>query len=110
MIAGPKVGGSEGMSASRVADGGRRGWIVPIGGAEDKENSPQILRRFVELAGGAAADIAVIPTASLARETGPRYERLFGEMGARSVVSLDFDTRRDADEPGRLERLEGATG
>jgi cyanophycinase len=31
-------------------------------------------------------------------------------MGARSVVSLDFDTRRDADEPGRLERLEGATG
>ena len=83
---------------------------MPIGGAEDKENSPQILRRFVELAGGAAADIAVIPTASLARETGPRYERLFGEMGARSVVSLDFDTRRDADEPGRLERLEGATG
>src|SRR5271156_1331878 len=85
MIAAPKVGGSEGMCASRVQDGGRRGWIVPIGGAEDKENSPQILRRFVELAGGAAADIAVIPTASLVRETGPRYERLFGEMGARSV-------------------------
>ena len=58
-----------------------------------------------------AADIAVIPTASLVRETGPRYEHLFSEMGARSVVtSLDFDTRRDAEEPGRLERLRQATG
>jgi cyanophycinase len=98
------------MCASRVAEGGRRGWIIPIGGAEDKENSPQILRRFVDLAGGTAADIAVIPTASLVRETGPRYERIFGDMGARSVVCLDFDTRRDAEETGRLERLNRATG
>jgi hypothetical protein len=70
------------MCASKVAEGGRRGWIIPIGGAEEKENSPQILRRFVDLAGGGAADIAVIPTASLVRDTGPRYERIFGEMGA----------------------------
>jgi cyanophycinase len=93
-----------------VAEGARRGWIVPIGGAEDKDGSPQILRRFVELAGGSAADIAVIPTASLQRATGPRYERIFDDMGARSVVSLDFDTRRDAEETGRLERLNRATG
>src|ERR1700722_6453213 len=37
------------MCASKVAAGGERGWIIPIGGAEEKENSPQILRRFVEL-------------------------------------------------------------
>lgn len=98
------------MCASKVIEGNERGWIVPIGGAEDKENSPQILRRFVELAGGAAADIVVIPTASLLRGTGPRYERLFSEMGAARVASLDFDTRRDADEPGRLERLRRASG
>jgi len=98
------------MCASKVIEGNERGWIVPIGGAEDKENSPQILRRFVELAGGAAADIVVIPTASLLRGTGPRYERLFSEMGAARVASLDFDTRRDADEPGRLERLRCASG
>ncbi len=98
------------MCASKVIEGKERGWIVPIGGAEDKENSPQILRRFVELAGGAAADIVVIPTASLLRGTGPRYERLFSEMGAARVASLDFDTRRDADEPGRLERLRCASG
>lgn len=98
------------MCASKVIEGNERGWIVPIGGAEDKENSPQILRRFVELAGGAAADIVVIPTASLMRGTGPRYERIFSEMGAARVASLDFDTRRDADEPGRLERLRRASG
>jgi cyanophycinase len=98
------------MCASKVDEGGERGWIIPIGGAENKENSPQILRRFVELAGGGAADIVVIPTASASLSTGPRYERLFTEMGASKVASLDFDTRRDAEEPGRLERLGQATG
>jgi cyanophycinase len=98
------------MCASKVAEGAERGWIVPIGGAEEKENSPQILRRFVQLAGGDAADIAIIPTASVTRSTGPRYERIFSEMGALRVTSLDFDTRRDAEETGRLERLRQASG
>ena len=98
------------MCASKVADGKERGWIIPIGGAEEKENSPQILRRFVQLAGGDAADIVVIPTASQLRATGPRYERIFGELGAERVTSMDFDTRRDAEEPSRLERLGQATG
>jgi cyanophycinase len=100
----------EKMCASKVAEGAARGWIIPIGGAEDKENSPQILQRFVELAGGPRADIAIIPTASSVSSTGSRYERIFSEMGARRVVSLDFDTRRDAEEPGRLERLREASG
>jgi cyanophycinase len=98
------------MCASKVADGQQRGWIIPIGGAEDKDNSPAILKRFVELAGGSNADIVVIPTASQLRDTGPRYERLFGDLGAERVVSIDFDTRRDADEPSRIARLEQASG
>jgi len=98
------------MCASKVADGGERGWIIPIGGAEEKENSPQILRRFVQLAGGSAAQIAVIPTASITRSAGPRYERLFSDLGAHRVTSLDFDTRRDTEEPGRLAILRQATG
>jgi cyanophycinase len=98
------------MCASKVADGHQRGWIIPIGGAEDKENSPAILRRFVQLAGGADADIVVIPTASQLRDTGARYERLFGELGAERVAAIDFDTRRDAEEPSRIARLEQASG
>lgn len=95
---------------SKVAPGDARGWIIPIGGAEEKENSPEILKRFIDLAGGASADIVVIPTASQLRDTGPRYERIFGDLGAERVTSIDFDTRRDCDERSRLERIESATG
>jgi cyanophycinase len=98
------------MCASKVAEGKQRGWIIPIGGAEEKDNAPSILKRFVQLAGGASADIVVIPTASQLSSTGPRYERIFAELGAERVVSLDFDTRRDCEEPSRLERLKQATG
>jgi cyanophycinase len=98
------------MCPSKVAEGATRGWIVPIGGAENKENDRRILRRFVEASGGEAADIVVIPTASKMYETGPRYEALFRELGAAHVAVMDFDTRRDCQEPNRLERLDRATG
>jgi cyanophycinase len=93
-----------------VPEGHERGFIVPIGGAENKENDRRILERFVAVAGGAEADIVVIPTASRLHETGPRYERIFTELGAARVTTMDFDTRRDCLESGRLRRLEAATG
>jgi cyanophycinase len=95
---------------SKILDGCTRGWIVPIGGAENKENDRHILERFVEVSGGRDADIVVIPTASRLNETGPRYEKLFGELGAARVTIMDFDTRRDCHEAGRLQRLEAASG
>ena len=95
---------------SKIPDGATRGWIIPIGGAENKENDRHILERFVQVSGGSDADIVVIPTASRMAETGPRYESLFREIGAARVTSMDFDTRRDCHEPGRLRRLEEATG
>lgn len=95
---------------SRVPEGQNRGWIIAIGGAENKENDRRILERFVTASGGSGADIVIIPTASRMHETGPRYERLFGDLGASRVSVMDFDTRRDACEPGRLERLEQASG
>jgi cyanophycinase len=98
------------MCPSRVAEGAARGYIVPIGGAENKENDRRILRRFVEVSGGEDADIVVIPTASKMHETGPRYEALFRDLGAARVGVMDFDTRRDCQEPNRLQRLEQATG
>ena len=95
---------------SKIPDGSTRGWIIPIGGAENKENDRHILERFVEVSGGDEADIVVIPTASRLHETGPRYERLFRDIGAARVTVMDFDTRRDCQEPGRLERLQQSTG
>jgi len=95
---------------SKVPDGQSRGWIVPIGGAENKENDRHILERFVQVSGGPAANIVVIPTASRMHETGPLYERLFKSIGAADVTVMDFDTRRDCREPGRLRRLQQASG
>src|SRR5215813_5692666 len=95
---------------SRVPEGQSRGWIIPIGGAENKENDRHILERFVHVAGGEDADIVVIPTASRVHETGPRYEQIFRALGAVRVTVMDFDTRRDCREPGRLKRLEEASG
>ncbi|MGB0133450.1 cyanophycinase [Dokdonella sp.] len=98
------------MCPSKVADGEERGWIIPIGGAEEKENDPRILSRFVELCGGEDADIVVLPTASRMLDTGPRYEQIFRELGVSNVESLEFDTRRDCEEKSRLERIERASG
>ncbi|MGB8694192.1 MAG: cyanophycinase [Steroidobacteraceae bacterium] len=95
---------------SKIPDGATRGWIVPIGGAENKENDRHILERFVRVSGGEQADIVVIPTASRMTETGPRYEQLFKSLGAERVTVMDFDTRRDCQEGGRLRRLEEASG
>ena len=80
---------------SKIPPGEERGWIVPIGGAENKENDRHILERFLEVSGGEGADIVVIPTASRMTETGPRYEKIFNDLGAKRVTVLDFDTRRD---------------
>jgi cyanophycinase len=95
---------------SKVPEGHSRGWIVPIGGAENKENDRHILERFVRVSGAAEADIVVIPTASRMHETGARYEEVFRDLGAARVTVMDFDTRRDCREPGRLRRIEEASG
>jgi cyanophycinase len=81
---------------AKVQDQHVRGFIVPVGGAEEKESDPIILRRFVEVSGGRDARIAVIPTASRLEDTGARYERIFDDLGVRDARSLDFKRREDA--------------
>ncbi len=44
------------------------------------------------------------------RSTGPRYERIFADLGAARVTAVDFDTRRDCEEPSRIDRLQRASG
>ncbi len=95
---------------SKVPEGGARGYIIPIGGAEEKENSREILSRFVALSGGTDANIIVLPTASRMSDTGERYEKIFRELGAAHVEAMNFDSRRDCEEQGRIQRLESATG
>ena len=81
------------MSPARVGTRDLRGYIVPVGGAEDKVSDVDILRRFTEIAGGKHARIAIIPTASVLSETGSKYEKLFDQLGARDATALPYAER-----------------
>ncbi len=86
-----------------------RGYIVPVGGAEEKIGDITILRRFVALC-GPEASIAIIPTASELSETGARYEALFRELGASEARALPIQTRADAANEELVEMLDEADG
>ncbi|MEO2094819.1 MAG: cyanophycinase [bacterium] len=85
------------------------GYIIPIGGAEEKVSDAAILRRFTEVAGGANARIAIIPTASRLKETAGRYTEIFEGFGVAEAFSLPYETRADCKRPDWLERLQTAT-
>ena len=87
-----------------------RGYIVPIGGGEEREANAPILKRFVQLCGGREARLVVIPTASRREETGRNYERLFREMGVPSIAVLRLETRQECEQEAALSAIEGATG
>ena len=58
-----------------------QGPVLPIGGAEDKDGGREILERFVALAGGKRARIAIVPTASEDPEgMGQQYVEVFGAL------------------------------
>ena len=88
----------------------KRGYIVPVGGAEDKLGDVAILRRFATLCGGAGCRIAIIPTASTQSETGSRYEELFHSLGVREARALPIATREDGEHPEWLEVLDQVDG
>ncbi len=85
--------------------------VLVIGGAEDKVHGREILRTFVGRAGANDAYITIIPSAS--REPtiiGPRYIRIFEEMGASKVELLDIRERDQCDDRHFKEALENCTG
>jgi cyanophycinase len=87
------------------------GVLLAIGGAEDKLGPKTILNRFVQLAGGRAARIAVLATASsLGDEIVDLYRRVFAELGAAEVQALRPVTREEADGDGPAAAVDRATG
>ena len=87
------------------------GTVIVIGGAEDKVRDRVILSRFVALAGGPDATIAVISTASsLGPEAGERYRQVFTELGAARVRPLHVVTRPQANDETAALTVRDATG
>jgi len=87
------------------------GTVIVIGGAEDKVRDRVILSRFVALAGGTEATIAVISTASsLGQEAGERYRQVFTELGATTIHTLHAVTRPQANDEAAVRAVQDATG
>jgi cyanophycinase len=87
-----------------------RGSLVIIGGAEDKRADKAILKEVIKLAGGENSHIALITTAtSSPEEAGLEYKRIFSELGAGSVVSINIMDRECANNLEELKVLDSAT-
>jgi cyanophycinase len=87
------------------------GSVIIIGGAEDKVRDRVILNRFVALAGGRDATIAVISTASsLGQEAGERYQGVFTDLGCARVRIIHAVTRPQANDETVAFALRDATG
>lgn len=89
----------------------KRGPLVIIGGAEDREGDCTVLREFVRRAGGVQARIVVLTAATTRpREVGDDYIRVFERLGAESIRVIDTEYREDADRQEAVEPIEQATG
>ena len=87
------------------------GSVIIIGGAEDKVRDRVILSRFVTLAGGRDASIAVISTASsLGLEAGDRYRQVLSELGVAKVRIIHAITRAQANDETSALAIRDATG
>ena len=97
------------------------GKLIAVGGAEDKGTDLEkgeihrnnlnffelgILRRIVEEAGGPAARLEVVTTASMIpNEVGNNYLNAFGKIGCTNVGLIHIRTRREAADDELLERI-----
>lgn len=76
---------------------GAKGHLLLIGGGE---KPPEVMRKFVELAGGKDAPIVAIPTASSEPDAAEYYEKLFRhDLGCTDAVSLRIKSKADAQRP-----------
>ena len=88
-----------------------QGPVMPIGGAEETDPGGEILQRFIDLAGGKKARIAIIPTASDdPQRSGEGYAKLFRKMGAKEADWLRVERREDANGEPALALLKQASG
>ncbi len=95
------------MTESGNHPGSKRGYLIPIGGAEKKSRKPAILERVTSLAmQNGRSHLVVIATASQSEDTGPRYVQLFKELGVDDAVSISPQSRSDCEREDYLTTLQ----
>lgn len=85
------------------------GYLVAIGGAEDKTSEMDVLSKVVSLAPSRNGEVAVIAAASgIPDEVLPTYEQVFTRLGATRVHSLSVRTRDDANGTAAVSAVENS--
>jgi cyanophycinase len=95
-----------------------KGRLVIVGGGEDRKGDKVVLARFVELAGGKAARVVVLTTASQVAAEKPEeaqaiedlYDQAFRDLGAKKVTTLHIHDRAQAGEEAAVQAVMEATG
>lgn len=89
----------------------RRGYLMPIGGAEERTATGKILERFVTLSGGSEARIVIIPSASMfAAEVSAKYCEIFAALHAADIRVVDIRERQQANDPALSALFQDITG
>lgn len=87
------------------------GNLLIIGGNEDKDEECVILRKFIAMAGGREARIAVVTTATESpHEVGDQYRTLFAEFGAEATNILYISNRESANDRYQITEIENCSG
>lgn len=86
-----------------------RGHLIIIGGGSPR---PALaMQKFVELAGGPQARIAIIPMASeIYRENGQNYQTEFQELGVKKARAFYIQNSQSANSDSTLDSLKSCTG
>lgn len=94
-------------NAMKPKRAGMPGFVVAIGGAEDKTAELAILRRVFSLAPADKRVVGVVTTASgIPDEVFPAYEEAFTRIGAEEVHHLNIRTREHARDPANVETVQ----
>jgi cyanophycinase len=85
-----------------------RGYLLIIGGAEDKTGGSVILRHVADMLQNGDM-LVVLTTATESPETvGQNYLSVFRKLGVKNVQTLDIATREDANSEDRVDKIQKA--
>jgi cyanophycinase len=88
---------------------GRSGTLVIIGGHEEKEDEPLILKDLVRRVDGGKLVVATVASETPGKMW-DQYERVFRRLGVQHLSRLDIHSREDARSEGKVKVLADAAG
>ena len=88
--------------------GKSKGYLIIVGGAEDKTGECEILRQVPQILSGGGS-LAILTTASeQGQESGGEYRAVFEALGVSNVQVLDINTRSEANDENICQTLREA--